>query len=197
LKLGIVYDSTDSDSRALCDALCAALSAANHSGAEANAVSTVVFDAANGRCAPCVGCFGCWIKTPGVCVLPKDEGTRFVAETWDADYVVYVSRITWGGYSVPIKLYADRIIPLVHPYFRKVNGEMHHQLRYASLPVTLSVGYGARTDAEEATFIEYAASQRDQGGARRETGTFVVRRKDSVAGAAQECAEWLKREVAK
>ena len=31
------------------------------------------FELRNKKLATCIGCFGCWIKTPGECIL-KDEG---------------------------------------------------------------------------------------------------------------------------
>lgn len=48
--------------------------------------------------APCLGCFGCWVKTPGVCVI--DDAGRDIARTYMcSDMVIFISPITFGGYS--------------------------------------------------------------------------------------------------
>jgi hypothetical protein len=59
-----------------------------------------------------------------------------------------------------IKTVADRLLPLLHPDFRRVNGEMHHRMRYCRMPRLLAVGYGGRTVAEEETFLRYTAAHR-------------------------------------
>lgn len=82
-----------------------------------------------GDAAPCVGCFGCWLKTPGRCVI--QDGYGCMCE-WihGADEVVILSRYTYGGCSSFVKNILDRSIGYVQPYFRIVNGEMHHKPRY-------------------------------------------------------------------
>lgn len=189
MKVGILYDSSEPEARVLHDAI--------RSEAEKMTADVLSIDTASDKAAPCIGCFGCWIRTPGVCVLRNDGGTDLVAKIWDADYLVFVSRITWGGYSARVKSYADRILPVLHPYFRKVNGEMHHRLRYGKLPVFLAAGYGAKTEAEEETFFEYAASHRDQGGITRASGTFIARRSGDEKSNASACAAWCAKEIAK
>lgn len=50
----------------------------------------------NGTIRPCTGCFGCWIKTPGRCVLPdpyRDMGA-YLANSGE---LVLVSRCCFGG----------------------------------------------------------------------------------------------------
>lgn len=44
----------------------------------------------------CVGCFGCWTKTPGRCVI-RDDATRVYPLIAASDSVLYVSRIKYGG----------------------------------------------------------------------------------------------------
>lgn len=46
----------------------------------------------------CVGCFGCWTKTPGRCVI-RDDATRVYPLIAASDSVLYVSRIKYGGYG--------------------------------------------------------------------------------------------------
>ena len=83
----------------------------------------------NGTIRPCTGCFGCWIKTPGRCVLPdpyRDMGA-YLANSGE---LVLVSRCCFGGPGPFVKNVLDRCISYVHPYFVIKNGEMHHRQRY-------------------------------------------------------------------
>ena len=87
----------------------------------------------------CLGCFGCWIKTPGKCVIP--DRCAITPEMLAAsNEMVIISRITYGGYSPEIKAVLDRSIGYIMPYFRIVNGEMHHTMRYQN-PFKLTVHF--------------------------------------------------------
>ena len=77
----------------------------------------------------CVGCFGCWIKTPGRCVI-KDRGNVLPSYISKSKEVVIISPIVYGGYSQKIKAVLDRSIGYILPYFRIIDGEMHHKMRY-------------------------------------------------------------------
>lgn len=84
----------------------------------------------NGTIKPCIGCFGCWVKTPGECVI-KDGYEHMGALIHEAEEVVVISRYTYGGFSSFIKNVIDRSIGFVLPYFEVVEGEMHHKKRYS------------------------------------------------------------------
>ena len=78
---------------------------------------------------PCVGCFGCWVRTPGACVLRDDLGDvgRLLAQ---CSRVSILSRCCYGGFSPFVKNVLDRSIPYLHPDFVFKNNEMHHKRRY-------------------------------------------------------------------
>ena len=57
----------------------------------------------------CIGCFGCWIKTPGRCVL-ADGWKNLPIRLAKARHVVIISRLTYGGYSPSVKKTLDRSI---------------------------------------------------------------------------------------
>ena len=78
---------------------------------------------------PCAGCFGCWLKTPGECVI-KDGFDRMGALIHKADEIVVMTRYTYGGFSSFVKNVFDRSIGWVLPYFKIVGKEMHHKKRY-------------------------------------------------------------------
>ncbi len=100
---------------------------------------TSVFRLRDHHIAPCVGCYSCWTKTPGMCVIDddaRDIAGRFIS----SDLVVFLCEITYGGYSYELKKALDRMIPLISPLFHKVNREVHHQPRYDKYPSILAVG---------------------------------------------------------
>lgn len=83
----------------------------------------------NGTIKPCIGCFGCWVKTPGRCVI-KDGYDNMGAAIHRADEITVISRYTYGGFSPFVKNVFDRSIGWVLPFFEIYQGEMHHKRRY-------------------------------------------------------------------
>ncbi|OGP79858.1 MAG: hypothetical protein A2Z40_00135 [Deltaproteobacteria bacterium RBG_19FT_COMBO_60_16] len=89
--------------------------------------------------APCAGCFGCWTRTPGECVFV--DASRDVLRSYVAsDIVVYVTPVTFGGYSSQLKKMLDRFIPVLDPRFIVLGSEVHHRLRYCRYPKTIGLG---------------------------------------------------------
>jgi hypothetical protein len=88
----------------------------------------------------CLGCFGCWMKTPGVCVI--DDTGRDVARAFiQSDLVVLLTPVTFGGYSSELKKAIDRLAcPILSPFFTKIEGETHHKPRYKRYPRLVGVG---------------------------------------------------------
>ena len=107
--------------------------------------------------ADCAGCFGCWIRTPGVCVI-DDVARDIAARVIQSDLVIFLTPITFGGYSSELKKALDRLICLVLPFFRKIDGEIHHSARYERYPRLVGVGVLGQPDDEAerlfATLIE-------------------------------------------
>ncbi|MEE8593253.1 MAG: NAD(P)H-dependent oxidoreductase [Candidatus Bipolaricaulota bacterium] len=102
--------------------------------------------------APCIGCFGCWIKTPGECVI-DDAGREVSRNVVGSDLAVYLTPIQFGGYSYELKKALDRSICIISPFFRKVKGEVHHKKRYARYPNVAALGWSKRlADYEDDIF---------------------------------------------
>jgi multimeric flavodoxin WrbA len=100
----------------------------------------------------CAGCFGCWVKTPGLCVV-RDDAEAIARSFVCSDLAIYLTRVTFGGYSSILKGAVDRMIGLGSPLFQKVRGEVHHRRRYDRYPSLVAVGALDRADAEsEALF---------------------------------------------
>jgi multimeric flavodoxin WrbA len=95
----------------------------------------------------CRGCFSCWVKTPGRCVIQDDE-EAILGATAASDRVIWLTPITFGGYSPELKKALDRIIPILLPFFSKVRGETHHPLRYPRARRLLAIGTLKQEDAD-------------------------------------------------
>jgi hypothetical protein len=50
------------------------------------------------KLAHCLGCFGCWLKTPGMCV-EDDAGRQVARAIVQSDTTVLYTPATFGGYS--------------------------------------------------------------------------------------------------
>jgi hypothetical protein len=96
---------------------------------------------------PCMGCFGCWIKTPGECVI-DDDGREVARAIVNSDLVVYFTPVTFGGYSSELKKSVDRNICIIEPDFAVIDGETHHKKRYEQYPRMLAVGLLDQVDPE-------------------------------------------------
>lgn len=77
----------------------------------------------------CIGCFGCWIKTPASCVI-HDKYSDMGELLSKCDTLIIISKCYYGGFSPFVKNVLDRSISYCHPYFVIRNGEMHHRRRY-------------------------------------------------------------------
>ena len=77
----------------------------------------------------CTGCFGCWVKTPGECVV-TDESPTVLRAIIKSDFVLWASPVSMGFYSALLKKMTDKVLPLIHPYMMLVEGELHHIARY-------------------------------------------------------------------
>jgi multimeric flavodoxin WrbA len=91
---------------------------------------------------PCIGCFGCWVQAPGECLVHDDAG-RVARAFVRAELAVFLSAVTFGGYSSELKKALDRCICLISPFFEQVRGETHHRPRYGRYPRILAVGVTA------------------------------------------------------
>ena len=100
---------------------------------------------------PCVGCFGCWVKTPGMCVL-RDGFERTGIEFSQCSELILVSRCCYGSVSPFVKMVQDRAISYIHPDFVLRKGEMHHKRRYSNVIALSAHFYGEDiTEAERET----------------------------------------------
>jgi len=95
--------------------------------------STEILNLREKNIRPCTGCFKCWIKTPGTCVI-KDDGLEISEKFIHSDHVVLASPLKMGYFSAIMKNALDRSIPNLHPHLEEVGGEIHHKKRYDTYP---------------------------------------------------------------
>lgn len=85
------------------------------------------------KIAPCMGCFSCWTKTPGVCVI-KDDMKDLLKKSLEADVVAYATPLYVDNVSGIMKNFMDRGIPTALPQFEKdAEGRMRHPERAAKV----------------------------------------------------------------
>lgn len=102
---------------------------------------------------PCIGCFTCWTRTPGYCLIK--DGYEAIGDVFSkATSVVLVSRCVYGGYSPYIKAVLDRLVPYSLPYLEIRNNEVHHQLRYDNRISLDVIFYGENITADEKDIAE-------------------------------------------
>lgn len=99
----------------------------------------------------CIGCFGCWTKTPGKCVI-RDDAVSVYPHIANSDKLIYISRIKYGGYDTVLKTMLERAIPIQKAFIRIVDGETHHVQRNVKLKDAVIIGYGKICDEEKEVF---------------------------------------------
>ncbi|MBQ3292090.1 MAG: flavodoxin family protein [Mogibacterium sp.] len=95
----------------------------------------------NGNIKPCIGCFSCWNKDPGRCVI-RDGYDSMGYRIHHAEEVTVISRYTYGGFSGFVKNTFDRSLGYVLPQFEVINGETHHKKRYDEEKLFTFIFYG-------------------------------------------------------
>ncbi len=111
------------------------------------------FDLAGMTVKPCLGCFACWLKHPGLCAF-KDDQEGVVKAMATSDTEIWITPITFGGYAPALKNSLDRSIPAILPFFIKIHGEIHHPSRYPKRRKLAVVGTRPAPDADAERIFE-------------------------------------------
>jgi len=74
---------------------------------------------------PCLGCFGCWVKTPGVCVQ-KDDMAPLLPKLRAADIWVFATPVYFDAVSGPLKNLIDRMTPFLRLFAEVRDGHSRH-----------------------------------------------------------------------
>ena len=93
---------------------------------EENTHSIDLIDVIDRKIAPCRGCFGCWAKGDGHCVIEDDQNT--ILDLYkNADLILYSFPLYCYGMPSHLKALLDRTIPLVRmTMVEDENGTVRH-----------------------------------------------------------------------
>jgi putative sterol carrier protein/FMN-dependent NADH-azoreductase len=81
----------------------------------------------------CQCCYTCWTKTPGVCIY-RDDMPELLGKVRDADLIVYITPLYVYSVAAPLKVFLDRLLPIIEPYMMTTEGLVHHPARYKQDP---------------------------------------------------------------
>lgn len=103
-------------------------------GAAKAGASTENIFLAREKISHCIGCFTCWTKTPGKCVL-KDDMEDLLKKYMASDIIIMASPLYADHVTGIMKDFMDRGIPLVCPQFEMGDaGQTRHISRYEKYP---------------------------------------------------------------
>lgn len=104
----------------------------------------------------CIGCFGCWTKTPGCCVI-RDDAVKVYPLIAKSQKVIYASRVYCGSYDTVMKTMLERAIPIQKAFIRLYHGETHHVQRAVVPKKAVIIAYGAKNEEEKEIFRRLVA----------------------------------------
>jgi multimeric flavodoxin WrbA len=119
-----------------------------------NGAEIRVFSPGNMKLAHCIGCFGCWLETPGICRFREPDGQELLKAVMQSDTTILFTPVTFGGYSSQLKQIVDRFVSHLLPYFGVYHGEIHHRSRYLSYPRLVGIGVQDFSNPAEADIFK-------------------------------------------
>ena len=140
--------------------------------------NTVIY--ADGKYAPCQGCFGCWTKHPAQCHM-KDSLRQICRVLGKADELIIISENYYGSYSPAVKNVLDRSIGSSTPFSTYRGKQMHHTLRYGKHDYFRVFTYGDITEEERATF-ELVAERNAVNDGYQKSSLVVLKSLDELEG---------------
>lgn len=78
---------------------------------------------------PCIGCYTCWYKTPGICIH-KDDGPQLLEKMKSADVEVWATPLYHFGMTSYAKIFMERTLPLYLPLLIEAHGVTTHPSRF-------------------------------------------------------------------
>jgi multimeric flavodoxin WrbA len=78
----------------------------------------------------CIGCFTCWTKTPGQCTHNDDMSVELLPEWLNSDIAIYATPLYNYSMNARLKVFIERTLPSMEPFFKFHDGRMYHPLRH-------------------------------------------------------------------
>jgi multimeric flavodoxin WrbA len=102
----------------------------------------------------CVGCYSCWLKTPGRCIF-HDDVEEILRAYLMSELVILASPVLVGFTSALLKRFMERTHPLALPFLYFKDGRMQHVPRYDKYPkLALLLEASERLDARTMDTID-------------------------------------------
>jgi multimeric flavodoxin WrbA len=79
---------------------------------------------------PCIGCFTCWTKTPGICVHKDDMSQELYPKWLECDLAVYATPLYHFTLNAIMKAFVERTLPILQPFLEQRGEETYHPLRH-------------------------------------------------------------------
>lgn len=112
---------------------------------------TCYIDLTQKKISNCIGCFSCWTKTPSKCVI-RDDATLIYPKIAKSENLMYISKVKYGSYELPMKVMLERAIPIQQAFIRLYHKEAHHVQRDVALKQATIIAYGDISDEEKLIF---------------------------------------------
>ncbi len=127
----------------------------------------------------CLGCFSCWIKTNGKCII-GDVGKQISDCYTENEFAIVLSPVKFGCYSTVIKHVLDRITPNNLPFLIRYRNRTRHKARYDQYPQLVVVGYGGDTSEAEAQTFAALAKANAVNFQKESAKVYLCRGKDEI-----------------
>ncbi|CCZ85327.1 MAG TPA: flavodoxin family protein [Candidatus Caccosoma faecigallinarum] len=101
----------------------------------------------------CLGCFSCWTKTPGKCII-RDDAIKIYPKIATSENVLYISKIKYGSYDTIMKTMLERALPIQQAFIQLIDKETHHIQRNVIQKKAIIIGYGDLSNEEKEIFIQ-------------------------------------------
>jgi len=84
----------------------------------------------NKRIKDCRGCYTCWTKTPGQCVLKDDMTVELFPKLLRSDLVVHATPLYFHSMNGIMRRFVERTLPSMQPFFEQNDCRTYHPLRH-------------------------------------------------------------------
>jgi putative sterol carrier protein/putative NADPH-quinone reductase len=101
-------------------------------GAASKGAVAEIIHLANKEIKPCIGCYSCWYKTPGICIH-RDDMWELLQRYKACKVVVFATPLYHYGMTGYTKIFLERTLPLVQPYLIESDGVTTHPYRYPEM----------------------------------------------------------------